>query len=178
MEGRSPRGGRPRVPRKIGERSTLSLRIATALFEKLDAEATRKGLPLSNEAEARLAMTFNNEAELGGTKTAALLREFAAFALRYKDIGYEGEGTDGWLTDRDAFNEVTALWSRRLDELRDSLPTDDWSDLDEFRADLARADENSKRALRRYAKKLSQITALDPEIRNEYARLAKGETGQ
>jgi len=173
MEGKSP-PGRPRVSRKAGERSTLSLRIPTALFDTLDAEAKRKGVPLSNEAEERLAITFSDEGRLGGPKTASLLREFAGIAARYQD-GFEGEGADGWLADRDTFNIVTDLWLRQLQVLRENLSNNDQHDLQEFRADIERADRDGKRALRRYAKKLADMTAIDPDIRREYARLAEGD---
>ena len=110
--------GRPSVPRKQGERSTLSLRVTEDLFKKLSDAATKKGRPLSNEAELRLEQSFNQDDQLPFVLIRIYGRQLAGLLMLLGSVlreagpsmgfssTYTLEGADGWLDLPWAFDQA------------------------------------------------------------------------
>src|SRR5262249_26486054 len=125
---RTPRG-RPRAARKAGERATLSLRITAALFEKLDADAKAKGRALSNEAEARLESSFQDQDRARffadfyfGRELSALL-EIVGRALRdagthAAHLSTRGDGPPNWIENPYAFAVAVEALMRVIEAVR------------------------------------------------------------
>lgn len=127
---RSAPVGRPRAPRKTGERATLSLRITASLFEKLDADAKAKGKALSNEAEARLESTFEDQhrarlfADFYFGRELSVLLEIIGRALR--DAGVHGAdlsaksglGPPNWIDNPYGFAVAVSALMRVIEAVR------------------------------------------------------------
>jgi TraY domain len=75
--------GRTRRPeaRRPGERTTLNMRIASDLWHDLDSAARRTGRSLSQEAELRLAQSFQRERILDQALELAYGRRLAGILL-------------------------------------------------------------------------------------------------
>src|SRR5438477_5248473 len=127
IEEKRPRG-RPRSPRKAGQRATLSLRITAELFQKLDAEAKQKGRALSNEAETRLERSFEEDRVAAYFSDAYFGRELAALleiiGRAMRDAGTHatalepGDGSQSWLDSPYAFAVAVEAAMRVLHAVR------------------------------------------------------------
>ncbi len=133
--------GRTRRPdaRKPGERATLSMRITSDLWHRLDHDARASGRSLSAEAEFRLARSFQEQDLLDQVLTLAYgpqLAELVAMLGRaMKAAGsaaalngeYSWDAVDRWAEIPYAFNEafaaaVTILEGRRPDGSSEARP--------------------------------------------------------
>src|SRR5579864_7432376 len=76
-----PYSGRPTIPRNPGERTQLSLRVTTEIFEQLDAAAKAKGRPLSSESELRLEQSFRDQDVIEGAFAVTYGAPIAALML-------------------------------------------------------------------------------------------------
>jgi len=159
----------------------IKIRMREPLRRQIEDAARRGEVSMNAEMIDRLEKSFRRETEFGGPLTAALLKQFAAFATYTAETttsGFEGEGADMWIGDREAFNTVADHWIRELEEMRANLaPVNetDWNDYGRLRMLMAKAeDEGEKDYLRRIAKDQSQKADLNPILQREYALLAKG----
>src|SRR5215469_18861107 len=119
--------GRPRTPRLPGTRTTLSLRVTTDLFDRLDAAAKQRGRALSNEAELRLETSFHDQevvqrtmALAYGDKLAAILLTIAVLlkeAGPYWHATTTGQLWGDWLTNPYAFEHATEAVNRVFEAL-------------------------------------------------------------
>jgi hypothetical protein len=126
IEGHARRGsGRPRTGRKPGQRSTLSLRVTTELYDRLDHAAKSKGDTLSREAEIRLEQSFRDEDRaplfldaVYGSKAAALLELLGNILRNASRSTARSLITDDFLSDPDAYGAVEAAILQALESLR------------------------------------------------------------
>lgn len=155
--------------REPGDTVQLSkVRIRETLRAALEREAAQQKTTMNAVIADRLERSFEADAQLGGPQTAALLRFLGAIV---KAGGYD----DAWLADRRQFNEIVQSWVNALDRRRAAVEPADGDqqrrELEEFRLMIGKSRDRPRARL--LARRLSEITNLDPEIRDGYAALAK-----
>jgi hypothetical protein len=121
--------GRPRSARPAGQRSTLSLRITSELFEQLNKEAKAKGKTLSAVAETRLEFAGRDEGRLDQVLELVYGRQLAGFLTLLGNVlrvGREAgfiythtlEGAENWMANPYAYNQVMQATKVILDAFR------------------------------------------------------------
>ena len=122
--------GRPTTATKPGEKTTLTLRVPSGLKRRLDGDAKAAGIHLSEEAERRLAGSYQHQALLEpalelayGPQLAALLlilgRVMSTTGRRAMFLATQSpENLDGWLSNPYAFDQVASATKTILEGIR------------------------------------------------------------
>jgi hypothetical protein len=140
------RTGRPLKPAETGKRVSLGLKVTSDIKHRLDAVAKLSGRTQSQEAEARLERTFQDEQLLPQLLEIAYGREVAGLLLALgsvmRDAGQHAgvrslntfSGAAEWFANPIAYGEARAAAATVLDALR---PFGDLPGAPEVNADAA-----------------------------------------
>jgi hypothetical protein len=101
----------------VPPRHPLNLRTTTALRDQLEAAAKGSGRSLTQEATARLARSFDQDAAYGDPEVRRIA---VAMAVAFNLAGqFYSDGKPGWTRNRDAYN--AGMWGV-IDALLTGIP--------------------------------------------------------
>lgn len=97
MTATKKRTGRPPKPPRPGQKSSLGLKVTAEIKRRIDTEAMRQGRTQSQEAEWRLARSFDRQDLLDEVLTIAYGKQIAALLIVMGSVlrRYAGQPKDG-----------------------------------------------------------------------------------